>query len=921
MTEFKNKSRILTFFLQNASEGIIQLSHAPDGWAESGFSYTRSKFYGGVNRKYALKKLGFVKEGKAFIERVLATQGFEAEITIIIWEMDFSIYSNFELFRGNLKLVDKNGNRLKINVPIVDSSFEDKVLNREDVNIIVTKRTETENYTSIDGKTILGFTNENRLVTLPSRIDFLSSIMTSDRTLTYFSNEAKDPIIPLILKGDSNDDNVKGNLNEFKSVNGAFYVNSTNADAAIEMQGSVNLLVTINSLDFNVSDIEVILYIIDNTDTITKQVNINVTKTLIPAPGVVETYSVVGDVNINKQVPINSYVQIGVMKDGTAGLLFSPGTIIDFSINTQTDTSQQVNIQTTLVHEAFARIGQKITGVNNPFYSDLLGRKNSEPRFYDFDGDDSFLAIANGALIRGFKMTNRATSVEPIAPLSISLKELFSACSVKRPIGMGIETIGGNKVFRIEKLPYFFDTRIALFIDNATDIKEEFNKDLISNEFQAGYTKFETDEILNGFFDYNTKSVWANAITTVKDKLSKISKYSASNASINRARSVDLSRENKPTTDSKYDDINFLIDVVENQVGNLVLNPNADNGTADWQITTGVTTGVLIGNPKFILQPRLTENVQVFMRQELAAISAPIISLSYAVISSDQLILTPTVQISALLNTGEFRSLNINGEWVSNSIAPLPMNSINGVLSTEFQSMNSFDISAEFLGNINKLIISFDTDFLIGKSGTNELIIDDVYISSEAEYKARTTEGFESVTGITNSNDSYNLLRTPARSLRAWGFVLRAFLEDKLNTFFSFADTEKNSTLVSKLNSESFSVSEGQDVRVSDLDTPIWTVEKISFDANLSASQRRSISGTFDDGKPKILGLAAYRQNINEPYQYGWFDDLNLNGIGEIAKVEIRPISKYPLISEEVVALDDDLIEFTDDDNETFIIE
>lgn len=919
---FKNKTRKLTFFLQNASEGTLRLSHAPDGWDKSGYSYTRSKFYGGILRKYAINKLGFVKEGKAFIERVIASQGFEAEVTVVIWEEDFSTYSNFELFRGNLKLIGKDSDRLKINVPLVDSSFEDKLLNREDLKIITTKRTEDEVYTDIDGGEILGFSNEIQRVTLPERIDFLSSIMSSDRELYYRQKiDNKEPIIPLLIKSDSNDENVKGNENIYKNVRGAFYKNSTNADAEIQIQGSIDFTAVVTGLhiDGQPSGIVANLFIINNSDVIVKTVSIPLTVIKTGEYDFVETYSAIGTINISEVITVNHYVQIGLFEE-TSFLFARDGVILDFSIVTQTDTTKQVNVQSILVHEAFARIGQKITGGNNPFYSTLFGRKNSEPRNYTFNGEDSLLAITNGANIRGFPQTNRATSIEPTAPLSISLKDLFSAVSMKRPIGMGIETIDGSKVFRIEKLPYFFDTRIVLTIDNATDIKEEFNTDLIDNELEFGYTKFEPDEILNGFFDYNTKSLWANSITTVKSKLRKTSKYSASNASINKARSIELSREKKPTTDSKYDDINFLIDVVDNQNSNAVSNGNAEQDLLDWAHSSRVSVRTLIGNNKFVLEAPISDDL-VVMSQILTAIDMPVISFSYAMISSDSSLFTPAFKLKAILNDNTYRWLNSNGDWVDEKTYII-LPSVNGVPYSQIQSLSSFTIGAnDALNDINHIEISFDTGFIGSAIGTNFYIIDDIFVSDTAKYIARTTEGFESITGIANSNDSYNILRTPARALKAWGYVIRAYLDNKLNTKLTFADTEKNSTLVSKLSSESFEVAEGRDIKVSDLDEPLWSVEKPTFSALLTAAQRRSINDTFEDGKRKVHGVVKYRGCVNEPYKHIWIDNLDLGGTDNVAKFEGRPVSKYGTIAEDVVAIDDDEFIFTDDDDVEFIIE
>jgi hypothetical protein len=913
-----NTTTYLTFFLSNPSLGRVRLTHAPDGWSDAGYSYSRSGTYSGIFRKYSLSKLGFVKEGKAFLEKAELEQGFEAEIILEVWEYNPTTIINEKVFQGNVQLIDKDVDELKYTVPIDDSSFERKVISRESIPVIVTKKSQDEIYKSLDGKELPGYANEGNDITLPNRIDYLNNSMESDKNQSYESTLDKDPLIPVLTKISGADDNVTSNSNVFKSISGAFYANNTGIDVIVDINGTISLVANISAFIQSTSDVKVFLYVIDTNDNIILTIDITGTVTFLSADFFLNSYSVVSELSELITVQNGNYLQIGVFQDNyTFGASVSRGAVIDFSIRTQGGFAPQKNVKGMLASEMMNRIGQVITSENIPFYSEILGRKDSEPLKYTYNGYLSLLAFTNGALIRGFPMTNGVGYSEPIAPLSISLKDAFEALNTITPIGMGVKLLNGNKVFFIEELQYFFDTRVVMLIDNATELKSEYNKDFIPNQVEFGYSKFESDEKVDGFYDYNTKSGWSNAITSTDKKEIVISKISASNTSINEARRI--TKKEKPTTDSKYDDINYMIDLVENTTGNAVSNGDAEQGTTDWAISNVVTVENLIGSNRFVLG---YSNGQSMISQNITSIKEPILSFSYAVISTvTGLVFTPTFQITATLNDNSKWSLNSLGSWIEGSNA-YAAPSVNGIKLNNFQSMFNFSVGAnEALENINYITVSFNTAFLANQLGTNQLILDDIYVSDSAKYKARTNEGFDYIRGIVNADDSYNIRLSPARSLVRHGFKLRAPLEYKLNTEYVFSNSDKISTLVSKVTGESKEVSESTNVLVNDLDTPLYGVELITFDALITSIQKNTLNQYHEDGKPKVYSLIGYRENVYQAYKYGWINDLNTGGFQSKATIEIIPVSKYITVAEETYAIDDDLEIFTDDDNEQFTID
>ncbi len=903
------------YYLYNPSLGTILLNNAPDGWDDAGFELKRSKRYSGIFRKYAKSKLGFVKDGKAILEKIELEQGFEAQADVIIEEWDAISITYIEIFRGAIQFIDKDVDETKYTVSVSDSSFETKVINRQDEDVIMTKKTQDEIYKSFDGGAIAGFANEMQILTLPSRIESFSSEMSSDKDSTYLSNPEKDPIIPVLIKGDSSDPNVKVNENKYKNSSGAFYVNNTTVDTEINISGLVDFFIAINNTD-SPSVVKVILYVINSSNNIAKQIEIPTSKVLLQEGVPFNSYTVTGNIDISEIIPKSNYIQIGIMEQGVFGWMISTGNIIDFTLRTQGGFNPLINVKAVFPAEGYSRILQKTTGAVNPFYSDYFGRKNSEPRKYTYNGTGAFRAITNGALIRGFPPTSNVSYDEAISPLIMTLKDLFDSDNAIDPIGMGIEVINGAKTVRVEALKYFFDTRVAILIDNATDIESEYNKDLIFNGAEFGYSKFETDEIADGIYDYNNKGKYSNAIISVNKTDKNISKYSASNTQINEARKI--TKKEKPTTDSKYDNINYRIDSIENTTGNAILNPNADEGTADWAMSTGVSVQELINNPRFVLEK--LETGQVVMNQNITAIETPVISFSFAVISSDELLFTPTCRVVAILNDSSAKYLNSSGEWVDD-LVNISTQSIRGVKESNLQLLEIFEIAANgVLADINFINISFNSDFIGSATGVNKYVVDDIYVSDAAKYKARTTEGFEYVRGIVNPTESYNIDLSPAKSLMRHGFRLRAPLEHKLSTSFVFSNAEKISTLVSKETGKP-EVRESTDIRVNDLDAPLWGVELITFDAALSVQQKKDLNSPFADGKPKFLGLVGYRENLKQDYKYGWAEKVDTGEFQGKAKFEIRPISKYITVAEEAIAIDDDESYFTDDDDVEFIID
>ena len=183
-------SRELRITLSNSSKGNLVLYFVPEEWKDAGFSLKRSKTYHGITRKYALDKLSFPKEGKKYIEEVEQDQGFEAEIGITVEKWSGTDPMGYFLeFEGVLNLVDKDVDDIIYSVSVKDSSFEEKILNRDSTPVIMTKKSPDEVLKSLDGAGIIGYSNEGNITTLPSRIDYFNNTLEVDRSFNSVKQE------------------------------------------------------------------------------------------------------------------------------------------------------------------------------------------------------------------------------------------------------------------------------------------------------------------------------------------------------------------------------------------------------------------------------------------------------------------------------------------------------------------------------------------------------------------------------------------------------------------------------------------------------------------------------------------------------------------------------------------------------------
>ena len=921
----KNKNREYRITLTNQNAGKLELYHLPEGWKKCGWSFNRDNKYYGMFKKYAVSELGFVKEGKAYIKRALGVNGddFEQKITILIEKYNFDTYAYEEDFKGELSLVDYKEDKLTATLPVGDLSFEEKFLTRSDVDV------DLSTLTTIDGLILPSFTREKQFIELPSRQDTLNNTLKVSEEYEYTQvslTEGKATIALALNKDIGEDNNVKSTDQQADS-SGAFYVNNNLTDKQIDVKGDVILYTsTIVGNPELAENVRLVAKIYDLNDIELKevlldfQINSTAANQTNQAPVRWDiTTRIVGNVDFTETIPVGGYVLVGLaFNTGVIAVTVDQGASGNIIANTKRDALEEQTVEVKTVHEAFTRIAQVITNNINPFFSTILGRTNSELIKYDFDGEASKTALTNGKLIRGFSNTE--------APLTASLDDLFKSLQTNYKLGLGVETINGNKTIRCENIDYFYDPRIAFTIEGVKNIKRTFDKSKIYNKIELGYVKGESDEKREGIFDYNNKTKWSNIISTFDKTFRMLSPYSASNLGITEARK--LQKNIDPTKDSKYDEINYLIDLVKNENPNLIVNGDFESELLFWEVGPDTELVNIFGSNRVEIG-WIESSLYSGLNQIIDIIDTPTLSFSYTVIDEQEHTYLPQFEIRAKYDDGiaaaTYYRLDSDGYWVEGGGSSNLQSSIKGVKRNEIQEFKNFSITAKNklsevvdISKITEYLVSFDSQFIKDSRTEATFIVDDISISDGAEFKARTTEGFEKIEGLINNTESYNINLSPANAFYRWGSVLRAFLENQLNSVYTFSKSDKNSSMLSK-KTDGLEIVENANINVNDLDEPIWSSKEVSFEGILTHEQIRDLQGNYTDGKPKIYGLVKFKGEGMQDFEYLYIDKLKVEG----RNVDITGIlkSKYVEVAEETAMLDDDFAFFTDDDNEIFYID
>lgn len=234
-----------------------------------------------------------------------------------------------------------------------------------------------------------------------------------------------------------------------------------------------------------------------------------------------------------------------------------PQFYIDYIEMNITEDSEREDTQckAILIHEAYERLIQIITGESGNFYSEFYGRTDLG---YQQTGNYALTGLAPGLWIRQFDDEK----------IELSLKDLLECSNSIHNTSYTIEKFGDIEKLVVEDMKYFFQNEVVIKLPyQVTNLERNSAKEFCDSTMEFGYKNPNADtnnslyEEAMGLDEYNTKSGYTTPLTRVDTKFSKISEFRADGYGKEFARRKP--KENYPEEDTQYDKNIFILDLKE----------------------------------------------------------------------------------------------------------------------------------------------------------------------------------------------------------------------------------------------------------------------------------------------------------------------------------------------------------------------
>ncbi len=157
-----------------------------------------------------------------------------------------------------------------------------------------------------------------------------------------------------------------------------------------------------------------------------------------------------------------------------------------------------------LLHDAFEKILQIITGQAGIFYSESMGRSEIG---YDQEGDLAWIGIANGKMIRGFPYNGDEESEITESPLNLSFEWLFRNLSKIYNLSGEIVEIDGRQRFRIDPVNKMRSNNVITKLNLTEGVSRTPDFEKIYTSVRVGYRDQEYEET-NGLYASNGEFIW-----------------------------------------------------------------------------------------------------------------------------------------------------------------------------------------------------------------------------------------------------------------------------------------------------------------------------------------------------------------------------------------------------------------------------
>jgi len=557
------------------------LQHDPIGWDSMGLTIHRDQKYHGIATEYNSETLGFIKDGKQYLEQAKDNRGIEADIDleVQIYRPNEFYWDTYRHYRLDLTAAEETATEFRCGLD--NSGLMQKFLNRDDTKVDLLGRDNVSGGASFPPQPVaLELHSRAIYQRFDSRITE-SPVRAAPNFVT--NGESRFQIMYFGFG--------EPNINDFKlePVYGGFFTQPSgvnNAEQPIYTTKEAGIFdIKINILcelivsrtgngfgDFDKVSCEVFFRINDEQPvrlfffndtagggTLRRQIS--------------AYYPIFRRLDIGDKIYVYGRIHVYDINEGIFGYRFQvdanflPGSFM--TINAETTTTPTV-ANGLLIYEALEKLARDITDEHNTFRSSFFGRTDSVHP-YPADGPGSLLFVTGGFQLRGFPLDKKS--------LFASWQELIDSLSAIYNLGVGVEKLpDGREVIVVEEMSYFYSDEIVLDLtnpdegyshtrlpDTAGEDGQEAKKVTVAadhyNSVDIGYQKWRPNQI-NGLEEFNTRHEYALPLTQVKNKYTQLSSYITAGHYIETVRRdrYDITA----TTDTSSDDEGFLICVIRN---------------------------------------------------------------------------------------------------------------------------------------------------------------------------------------------------------------------------------------------------------------------------------------------------------------------------------------------------------------------
>lgn len=567
----------------------------PEGWSDLGVHIARDPQAHGLTTEYTVK-LGFVKDGRAYLRRAYDAAGIEANVLLIVEQLDPNTFQWLPYYRGRVNLSAAKFTTLRCQANVENADFTQKFLNRATVAV------DLWGNTSVGGS--IGPSATPVAVMLHSRAvikSFNGSVLVDSPTPygTLFGTDPdEDELSQTFYFGYSSvTSNELGlGLAAGGFVSGGafdaapFFESPDSGEYVVEFGGAVRIQVRptpgvplqqtgyFDKIDIKFqyrlnANPDSPLYNLEHHNYSVGVVGYNHVFT-IPPQSFTHQLQPGDKLYLYAEVYTHEITESGGQYNFQLDATERAGTYLRIRASTKTEPTPADGL---LVYEAFDRLAQALTDEPDAFRSEFFGRTDTR-RPQPTDGPGAGQLVTGGFQLRGFPLPSApppaAGAPDPRKSLYATWRELFDSESAIFWLGYGIEPAPetGKPIIRVEPAPYFYPREVVLDLTVSTparpapavEVETDVEADRHFQTLEFGYAEWQPQQV-NGLDEANTKRQWTTPLTQVATAYSQISKYATS------GQLLELTRRQRyadsDTTDAGNDTTNFLISLLRRPDG------------------------------------------------------------------------------------------------------------------------------------------------------------------------------------------------------------------------------------------------------------------------------------------------------------------------------------------------------------------